>query len=239
MDTQQLRETLQNAVSVGDGQLLVATLTSKGWPDHVLQVVGDGLREAVEQHVEGAEPLAHGCVSQLRERGWEGDEDLAVAIEGALGLGEPSQLQPLPVDLDDVGDILGSHPVEGGGRIDLRTGEVWHESPFDDTFDDDDDDEDEDGNPDDTLWVGGEGSRAAYRDMEVFIGTLADPVMADRLSIAIDGPGAFRRFRSVISRDDGVAAQWRAFSDERTRGRARAWLAVEGLTPVRVAPTTP
>ncbi|CCH77037.1 conserved hypothetical protein [Nostocoides japonicum T1-X7] len=238
MDTQQLRETLRSAVSAGDGPVLVATLTTMGWPEHVLQVVGDGLREAVERRVEGAEQLAHRCVSRLRERDWEGDEDLAEAIEGALGLGAPSPLQPLPVDLDDVGDILGSNPVEGGGRIDLRTGEVWHESPFDDAFDDDDD-EDEDGNPDDTLWVEGRGSRAAYRDMEVFIDTVADPVMADRLSIAIDGPGAFRRFRSVISRDDGVAAQWRAFSDERTRGRARAWLAAEGIAPVREAPATP
>ncbi len=32
----------------------------------------------------------------------------------------------LPVDLDELAMIREGDPLNGGGRIDLRTGEVWH-----------------------------------------------------------------------------------------------------------------
>ena len=37
-------------------------------------------------------------------------------------------LRPLPVDLEELSMILEGDPVHGGGRIDLRTGEVWPQS---------------------------------------------------------------------------------------------------------------
>jgi hypothetical protein len=61
-----------------------------------------------------------------------------------------------------------------------------------------------------------------------FIATLEDPAIADRLSIAIDGKGAFRRFRDLLNRWPEVATRWYAFSDDRQIGRARAWLADAG-----------
>ena len=64
--------------------------------------------------------------------------------------------------------------------------------------------------------------------MELFIGTVADPERADRLAIAIDGRGAFRRFKDVLGRWPGEIERWYAFSEERQRGRARAWLAGAG-----------
>ena len=65
-----------------------------------------------------------------------------------------------------------------------------------------------------------------------FIATLDDPAVADRLSIAIDGKGAFRRFRDLLDRWPDVATRWYAFSDDRHIGRARAWLADAGYRPV-------
>jgi hypothetical protein len=73
-----------------------------------------------------------------------------------------------------------------------------------------------------------EGSRDGYRDMELFIGTVSDPGRADRLEIAISGRGAFRRFKDVLGRWPGELDRWYAFSAERQRGRARAWLADAG-----------
>jgi hypothetical protein len=64
--------------------------------------------------------------------------------------------------------------------------------------------------------------------MELFIDTLADPERADRLGIAIDGRGAFRRFKDVLGRWPGEIERWYAFSEERQWGRARAWLAGAG-----------
>jgi hypothetical protein len=34
-------------------------------------------------------------------------------------------LRALPVDLEELAGILEGDPLSGGGRIDIRTGEVW------------------------------------------------------------------------------------------------------------------
>lgn len=80
------------------------------------------------------------------------------------------------------------------------------------------------------------GFRSAYADMEDFINALEDPDRADRLAIAIQGRGAFRRFKDVLSRWPELLEDWYAFNDESYRGRARAWLADEGYTAVPPRP---
>ena len=69
--------------------------------------------------------------------------------------------------------------------------------------------------------------------MELFIDTVDDPALADRLSIAIAGRGAFRRFKDVIAADPAAAERWSILSEDRVRGRARAWLAAQGYSPTR------
>ncbi|MPZ67097.1 MAG: hypothetical protein GEU83_16855 [Pseudonocardiaceae bacterium] len=61
-----------------------------------------------------------------------------------------------------------------------------------------------------------------------FIDTVAVPDRADRLTIAVDGRGAFRRFKDVLARWPGELERWYEFSNERQRGRTRAWLAGVG-----------
>ena len=53
--------------------------------EQVLQLAGDGLLDAIAQHVEGAVDLAPQCVAALRERYWHGDEELADQLQAALG----------------------------------------------------------------------------------------------------------------------------------------------------------
>lgn len=76
--------------------------------------------------------------------------------------------------------------------------------------------------------VDGAGSHDGYRDMVLFLDTVDDDDRADRLRIAIRGGGAFRRFKDVLGRWPGELKRWHEFSDERQRGRARAWLADAG-----------
>jgi hypothetical protein len=64
--------------------------------------------------------------------------------------------------------------------------------------------------------------------MQDFIATVPDLDLGDRLDIGIQGRGAFRRFRDVLASWPGELARWYAFSEERQRGRARAWLADGG-----------
>ena len=136
-------------------------------------------------------------------------------------------LRPLPVDLEELSDLLEGDSMSSGGRIDLKTGECWPEllDYDEDALDEEDEDEGR------WLHVEGEGSRPGYWDMEWFITTIDDPEAADRLAIAIRGRGAFRRFKDVLSRWPGELQRYLLFSEERQRGRARAWLTAEGYRP--------
>ncbi|MDS1112327.1 UPF0158 family protein [Gordonia westfalica] len=55
-----------------------------------------------------------------------------------------------------------------------------------------------------------------------------DPKVRDRLERAIEGRGAFRRFRDAVHEFD-LNDQWHAFSNDRKIGRAREFLATEGI----------
>lgn len=203
---------------------------SKGLQGDHLQLAGDGLIISLAQGMAGAPDLARCCAEQLRERAWEGDDDLADQLDAALGNRPAPMLRPLPVDLEELAGILEGDPAHGGGRIDLRTGEVWPQPAADHAREQDDEDPDDE-DPDRWLPVSCEGSQAAYGDMEDFIEGISDRDRANRLSIAISGRGAFRRFKDVLGRWPGELEAWYGFSDERQRGRARAWLAAEGYAP--------
>jgi len=227
------RSQLRGALARGDGAALVQHLGARPWPDDALQLIGDGLLVALRREVEEAAGLAGECVSALRVRGWQGDEELADALEARLGTGATRLLRPLAVDLEELAMALEGDPISGGGRIDLRTGEVWPQAALEYAKEVGEDDEvGDDDDPDRWLWVESEGSRAGYRDMEWFISDIDDPEVADRLSIAITGRGAFRRFKDVLSRWPDLMERWYGFADDRQRGRARAWLAVEGYAAV-------
>jgi hypothetical protein len=72
------------------------------------------------------------------------------------------------------------------------------------------------------------GSRDGYRDMVLFVDTIDDDDRVDRLGIALQGRGAFRRFKDVLARWPDELDRWYEFSNDRQRGRARTWLADAG-----------
>ena len=225
------RTELRGAVYRADGAAVVALARKVDMPEDASQLLGDGLLAAVSQHVEGAAELAADCVKALRERGWFGDDELADHLDAVLGVAPMPMLRPLPVDLAELAGILEGDELGGGGRIDLRTGEVWHRAAVEYAQEMGEEDPEESDDPERWIWVEWEGSRDGYRDMEMFIGTVRDPDRADRLEIAIQGRGAFRRFKDVVARWPGELERWFAFSEDRQRGRARAWLAGAGYRP--------
>jgi hypothetical protein len=221
------RISLRVEVPAEDGTAVVE-MTGPAVPENGLQAFGDWVLAALEQHADGAARAARLMNAALRERDWEGDDILADQLDALLGSGVMPDLRPLSVDLDELADILEGDPMYGGGRVDLATGEVWPTPAVDYAREIGQEDEDESDDPDKWLWVHCEGSRESYRDMELFIGTVRDPGRTDRLEIAISGRGAFRRFKDVLARWPGELDRWYAFSAERQRGRARAWLADAG-----------
>ena len=201
--------------------------------EQVLQLAGDGLLDALAKDVEGAVDLAAQCAAALRERCWDGDEELADQLQAALGRGATPLLRSLPVDLEELASLLEGDPLCGGGRIDLRSGVCW---PYGVGYGEDDEDDDD---QDRWLHVAPLGSREGYRDMELFIARVDDPAIADRLRIAITRKGPFRRFKDVLSRWPQELQRYYLLSNERQRGRARAWLAAEGFRPAGAAKPRP
>ena len=83
-------------------------------------------------------------------------------------------------------------------------------------------------NPERYLRIDPASSREQYRWMERFVSSVSDQPLRERLLIAIDGKGAFRRFKDVLGRWPGELERWYTFSAERQHGRARTWLADAG-----------
>jgi len=234
MDSKEQRSALRAAVYRGDGPAVVDLLGGVGAEDESLQLAGDGVIAAVMQRVDGATELARKLVVGLRQRGWDGDDELADQLEAQLGSRPAAMLRGLPVDLEELGGILEGDPVSVGGRIDIRTGEVWSQAAIDYAVETGEEDEDSADDPERWLAVHSEGSREGYRDMEVFIASVEDPGRAERLAVAIRGRGAFRRFKDELAGWPGELERWHAFSEERQRGRARSWLAAAGYRVMRL-----
>jgi hypothetical protein len=69
-----------------------------------------------------------------------------------------------------------------------------------------------------------------YRDMADFADRVTDERLARRLARALDGKGAFRRFRNELHEEfPELLPAWNAFRDSRAKRRAVEWLAENSL----------
>ena len=75
-------------------------------------------------------------------------------------------------------------------------------------------------------------SREQYRWMERFIATVEDEELRRRLNIAIDGKGAFRRFKDALVSHQVDRERWFAFRSERLRSCMESWLTAHGIHSV-------
>lgn len=80
-------------------------------------------------------------------------------------------------------------------------------------------------------------SRDQYRWMERFIATVDDPELRDRLTAAIDGKGAFRRFKDVLLSFPDERERWFQFRSDLLKVEIDAWLKSHDLEAV--APPEP
>jgi hypothetical protein len=230
MDEEQTQKDLRGAVHRRDTAGVIAVLSAAGLGTHRLQMAGIGLLNAVQDDRAAAEPLARSLLDALAQRRWDGDEELAAELSAALGDGPAPPLKEIPASLSEIADAMNTS--DWGGRINLQDGEVYPAVLFNYDTPEELDEEDFD---DPKRWLGIDpaGSDAGWQDMADFIDAVTDPGRADRLSIAIEGRGAFRRFKDVLHRWPDEAARWYAFSEDRKLGRAREWLAVEGYRTTR------
>jgi hypothetical protein len=126
-----------------------------------------------------------------------------------------TDVQMLAEALDDGGSDASwwFHPVSG----DARESGDWS-----DGFDDDE--------LQDQGWVVVHPSRgrAAFDDMTTFTQAVGDVRARDVLLVALEGKGAFRRFRDALRTFPELRDQWHVWSDARSEARAIRWLLDEG-----------
>jgi predicted nucleotidyltransferase len=128
------------------------------------------------------------------------------------------------LDLGELSMALEDNSPEHSWWVDPNTGETefWSEYTGDELGL---------GHPDDRdlVFVEPIGSHEAYGDMEDFIERVRDPRAHDLLARAIEGRGAFRRFKDTLLEFPDLREAWFAFHDARMHRRALEWLAEAGL----------
>lgn len=206
---------------------IVEHLQQNGIDPRLLQATAADLLPALERGKPGAAELTSEVARALRERDQRGDLVLAEQLERRVA-GRESERPRLPVDLLDLADLLESSQSDwDSGFIDLTNGDVLPRFFFEDGYVDDPIDLEEE--PDRWLRVDREVfSREAWEDMADFADSVQDPMLRVRLQDALEGRGAFSRFRRVINENEKYDDLWMAFLQERQMGRAVRWLADAG-----------
>lgn len=72
-------------------------------------------------------------------------------------------------------------------------------------------------------------TREDYERMVEFAATVEDPHLRELLEVALNGRGAFRRFKDVLLRDPDERQRWFNFRDEGVHREIETWLDHRGL----------
>lgn len=91
-------------------------------------------------------------------------------------------------------------------------------------------------NPDAFLLIDPASSREQYRWMERFVSSVEDETLRERLIIAIDGKGAFRRFKDVLLHYPGERERWFTYRSDLLHAFINEWIAANGIETVTPSP---
>ena len=130
----------------------------------------------------------------------------------------------LKIDLDELYDAMENSSYEVEYYLDLETGEILFVSEGMD--------DEETGKLKNQIEeeldryepIPKAESYEGYRDMQAFIATVEDDHLAELLEVAINGKGAFRRFKDVLLNYPEERERWFQFKDDRMKERALEWL---------------
>ena len=79
------------------------------------------------------------------------------------------------------------------------------------------------------ILIPGTPGRESYERMELFIETVKDPKLAAELKAAIEGEGAFRKFREALRMHRTELDRWYDLKDERLGRAVEGFLNTKGL----------
>jgi len=79
-------------------------------------------------------------------------------------------------------------------------------------------------------------SSEAYKVMTDFIDTVKDPVLKEELVYALDGKGAFRKFKDVLIGYSKERKRWHGFDAKAMKKSIIVWLRSLGIEPEEIHP---
>jgi len=136
----------------------------------------------------------------------------------------------LKIDLEELCLAMENNSYDLDYYLDLETGEVIFISDYMDDANLEELKDRIDENPDRYEPIPKAESYEDYDDMVDFISTVEDEHLVELLEIAIDGKGAFRRFKDVLARYPEKKERWYRFKNERMKERAISWLETIGIS---------
>jgi hypothetical protein len=143
-------------------------------------------------------------------------------IERIKEIGERSKVE---IDLGELIDAFGNCRIGYQYYLDTVPGEILHTcDEWMDTEEIEKIDEQIEMEPERYLSIPTDSSREGYRALEAFTDTVEDENLKEKLWIALDGRGAFRRFKDVLSHYPDEREKWFEFKNERLKNRVLEWL---------------
>jgi Uncharacterised protein family (UPF0158) len=144
----------------------------------------------------------------------------------------------LPINMRELCWALDDSSLTIDRYVDLETGDIVEQIEFDDIFYDENGEKLEDpvskmieDNPDRFEYIDPLPSFESYKHMEAFIPTVQDTHLKELLAVAIDGKGAFRRFKGVLCRYPEEEYRWLRFKEQKMTNIAMDFLDSIGVKP--------
>ena len=94
------------------------------------------------------------------------------------------------------------------------------------------------GHPERFVPIGAIPSRIQYQWLDEFIQTVDDDALRERLRAAVNGKGAFRRFKDILLTVPDERRRWFEFRDHLMRSYLEAWVREQGVEPSNEPPWT-
>jgi hypothetical protein len=135
-----------------------------------------------------------------------------------------AEKKALKINLDELCEAMENSSYENEYYLDLATGEILFLSEYVDDEEKDKLRERLDDDHDRYEPIPKAESRVGYEDMRDFIATVENVHLAELLEVAINGKGAFRRFKDVLLSYPEERERWFQFKDDRIQERALEWL---------------
>jgi hypothetical protein len=131
----------------------------------------------------------------------------------------------LKIDMADLELAFGYSGGDFSQFLDLQTGEIVIAESYSEEADSYDVDER-------YVPIPRPDSQDDYAVMEQFVSTIRDAHLRELLEVAIQGKGAFRRFKDVLRAHPDTQEQWFAFKDQELRERINEWLNEQDIEPI-------